>query len=434
MHEIVSRPLDRPLAGAVKVPGDKSVSHRAALMGLLAKSPIRVRGFLAAGDTLATLAAVSALGARVEGSPADTLEITPAPLHPAEGALDLGNSGTGMRLLAGILAGQPFVTEITGDESLRGRPMGRVIRPLTAMGAQILSAPGDRPPLRFQGNAPLSGITWRSSVSSAQVKSCVLLAGLLARGETRFSEPAPSRDHTERMLAHLGAPVRRGADGALILEGGQSIGGGDIEVSGDPSSAAFHVVAATVIPGSDVLLRDVGVNPLRVGFIRVLRRMGADIELSAQREAGREPVADIRVRSASLAGIEVAPSEVPDMIDEFPAFFVAAACAQGTTRVSGAGELRVKESDRLGVMAKALGALGIKVIERDDGLELRGGRLRGGRVDGAGDHRCAMALLIGGAVANSPVTVTGCGGIPTSYPRFLQDSAELGMDLAEVEG
>ena len=367
----------------MRVPGDKSISHRAAILGALANGRTEVSGFLEGEDTLATVRALRALGVRIDGPDRGALRIEGVGLQglqPPAGPLDLGNSGTGMRLLAGVLAAQPFACELIGDASLNSRPMRRISDPLTAMGASVRTGESGTPPLEFAAPpAGLKGIRYEMPVASAQVKSCLLLAGLYAEGETCVVEPAPSRDHTERMLRGFGYAVsRQGA--SVSLTGGAALAATDIDVPSDISSAAFFMVAAAIAPDLELTLEHVGVNPTRTGVIDILRAMGADIELRNLAEAGGEPVADITVRSSELRGIDIEPELVPLAIDEFPAIFVAAACASGRTRLSEAEELRVKESDRIAAMANGLSQLGVGCDPRPDGILIEG---RGGQGGGA---------------------------------------------------
>ncbi|NND66269.1 MAG: 3-phosphoshikimate 1-carboxyvinyltransferase, partial [Halioglobus sp.] len=342
--------------------------------------------------------------------------------------LDLGNAGTGMRLLAGLLAGQAFDTELTGDASLCSRPMGRVVDPLTAMGARIATAEGGRPPLAIGGGQPLRGMHYDMPMASAQVKSCLLFAGLYANGRTSVLEPAPTRDHTERMLRGFGYAVER--EGATVaLEGGGELAACDIDVPADISSAAFFLVAASIAPGSDILLRHVGVNPTRTGVLHILRLMGADITEENPREVGGEPVADLRVKAANLKGIDIPADQVPLAIDEFPALFVAAACAEGRTVLRGAQELRVKESDRIAAMAEGLATLGIANEVLDDGIIVDGGTLGGGAVRTFMDHRIAMSFAIAGLRASAPITVLDCDHVATSFPGFEQAARALGLGI-----
>jgi 3-phosphoshikimate 1-carboxyvinyltransferase len=426
-----------PLRGAVQVPGDKSISHRAVMLGSLAEGDTRIEGFLEGEDCLATVSAFRAMGVEIRHTGERSLLVRGVGLHglkPPAGALDMGNSGTSMRLMSGVLAGQAFDSELTGDASLRGRPMGRVMKPLQRMGARIEAQPGDRAPLRIFGGQALQGIDYDMPVASAQVKSCLLLAGLYASGETRVTEPAPTRDHTERMLAGFGYPLWR--QGAVVsLRGGGSLGGGPVSVPGDISSAAFFLVAASIVPDSDLLLEGVGLNPTRVGVLDILRLMGARIDVLNRRELGSEPVADLRVRSSGLRGIEIPRRLVPLAIDEFPAIFVAAAYARGETRLSGAAELRVKESDRIQVMADGLQALGVVAEALPDGMLIAGGGgLGGGVVDSAGDHRIAMAFAVGAAAGRGEVLVRNCAAVATSFPGFETLSASVGVDLRQREG
>jgi len=426
------------LRGRLRVPGDKSISHRSVILGGIAEGETEVSGFLAAADTLATARALEALGVGVEGPDAgQRLRIAGrgrAGLAPAPGPLDLGNSGTGMRLLAGVLAGQRFTSVLTGDESLRRRPMRRIAEPLAAMGARVEASEAGTPPLVIHGAAGrLQGIDYRLPVPSAQVKSCLLLAGLHARGVTRISEPAPSRDHTERMLGAFGYPVAREGD-AVALAGGGRLTGTAIAVPGDFSSAAFFMVAASIAPGSDLVIEGVGVNPTRTGALDILRMMGAGIVLENEREVGGEPVADVHVHARPLAGIDIPERLVPLAIDEFPALFVAAACAQGVTVLRGASELRVKESDRIAVMAEGLARLGIEAEPRADGMRIRGGAMRGGAVGSAGDHRIAMAFAIAALRAGGTVRVRDCVNVDTSFPGFAATARAAGLAIEVEDG
>ncbi len=429
-----AQPARGALRGTLRVPGDKSISHRAMMLGSLAEGCTEVSGFLEGEDTLATAAAFRAMGVRIEAVGEGRRIVHGVGLHglrAPSAALDLGNSGTGMRLLAGILAGQSFGSELIGDASLSRRPMKRVIEPLARMGALIESRDGGLAPLRFTpASGGLEGIAWDSPVASAQVKSCLLLAGLFARGTTRVTEPHRTRDHTERMLRAFGVEVLVDGNSASVC-GGQRLRAAPIAVPADVSSAAFFMVAASIVPGSDLLLEQVGINPLRDGILRALRLMGADIRLENPRVLGDEPVADLRVRHAPLRGIEVPEALVPDMIDEFPVLFAAAAVAQGTTVVRGAAELRVKESDRIAAMAAALRALGADIVETPDGAIIRGGRLSGGRIDSHGDHRIAMASAVAALVAGGAVEIADCANVATSFPGFVALAAAAGFTLAE---
>jgi 3-phosphoshikimate 1-carboxyvinyltransferase len=420
-----------PLCGEVAVPGDKSVSHRAIMLAALADGVSRIEGFLEGADTRATAAIFQAMGVSIESPSAARRIVRGVGLHglsAPRAALDCGNSGTAMRLVAGLLAGQPFDSILSGDASLSRRPMRRIIEPLAAMGARIDSAPHGLPPLSIQGRAALRGIVHQPSVASAQVKSAVLLGGLYARGETEIREFRPTRDHTERLLAAFDWPIRY-EPGRARLAGGHRLRAADVVVPADFSSAAFFLVAASLVPGSELLLRGVGMNPRRTGLLGVLRAMGADITVENARESPGEPVADLRALHAPLNGIEVPVDAVADMIDEFPALFIAAAGARGDTVIRGAAELRVKESDRIAVMASGLRELGIAVDEAPDGAVVHGGRLRGGSVDSAGDHRCAMAFAVAGLVADAPVRIADCANVATSFPGFTALAARCGFCL-----
>lgn len=421
-----------PLRGELRVPGDKSISHRAVMFASLADGVSRIEGFLEGEDTRATAAIFARLGVRIDvegdgvrcvhGVGIDGLQACAAPL-------DCGNAGTGMRLLAGLLAGQRFDSLLTGDASLSKRPMARVVEPITAMGGLIDAQPGGLPPLQIHGGRILHGIDFTSPVASAQVKSAVLLAGLYAQGETVVREPHPTRDYSERMLRAFAWPIEF-APGYARLQGGARLRATDIAVPADFSSAAFFLVAASIVPGSDLLLRGVGVNPRRTGLLAVLRAMGADTTVSPCGEQGGEPIADLRVRYAPLRGIEVPATCVPDMIDEFPALFAAAALADGVTVIRGAGELRVKESDRIACMAAGLRALGARIDETPDGAVIHGGRLHGGSAHAHGDHRIAMALAVAAQRASGEVRIADCSNVATSFPGFEHLARTVGFGLA----
>jgi 3-phosphoshikimate 1-carboxyvinyltransferase len=422
------------ITGEARVPGDKSISHRSIMLGALAEGVTRVSGFLEGEDALATVAAFRDMGVRIDGPEDGRVTIhgvglngLAAPQRP----LDLGNSGTSIRLLAGLLAGQSFSCDLTGDESLRGRPMGRVIDPLTLMGADIRGAEGGRPPLHISGGRALTGIHYDLPMASAQVKSCVLLAGLYASGTTSVSEPAPTRDHTERMLRGFGYEVTND-NGVIALAGGGTLQATAIDVPADISSAAFFLVAASIAPGSDLLLTHVGINPTRTGVINILRLMGADITLRNEREVGGEPVADIRVRYAPLRGIEIPRDQVPLAIDEFPALFIAAACAEGRTVLRGAEELRVKESDRIASMAEGLTTLGINNEVLDDGIIIDGGTPGGGVIRTFHDHRIAMSFAIAALRAEEEIRVLDCDHVATSFPGFDALARGLGLQISAM--
>lgn len=418
--------------GTIRVAGDKSISHRSIMLGALAEGVTEVEGFLEGEDSLATLQAFRDMGVVVEGPSQGRVRIHGVGLHGLQappGPIYLGNSGTGMRLFAGLLAGQNFDTELSGDASLSKRPMERVAAPLRKMGAVIESSEGGRPPLKIKGGQTLKGISYDMPMASAQVKSCLLLAGMYAEGETRVHEPAPTRDHTERMLNGFGYPVRR--DGAVAsLHGGNSMQGGKIDVPADISSAAFFLVAASITPGADLTLQHVGMNPTRTGIINILRLMGADIRLHDERLVGGEPVADIQVKHADLKGIHIPQDQVPLAIDEFPVLFIAACCAEGETVLSGAEELRVKESDRIQVMADGLAQLGVRTDVKPDGIVIRRSTIKGGTVHSHGDHRIAMAFTVAGLCAEGAITINDCANVATSFPNFVQLATQVGMRLS----
>lgn len=413
------------------MPGDKSISHRSVMLGSLAEGETRVSGLLEGEDVLSTLGAFRAMGVRAEGPDEGKLIIHGVGLHGLSApkqALDMGNSGTAMRLMAGILAGQAFNSELIGDESLSQRPMKRVSGPLGRMGAVIETAESGRPPLRIKGGKKLHGIDYQMPMASAQVKSSLLLAGLYAEGETAVIEPAPTRDHTERMLRGFGYDVK--TEGARIrLRGGGKLRGRVIDVPADISSATFFLVGASIASGSDLVLEHVGINPTRIGVLNILKLMGANLELLNAREVGGEPVADIRVRAARLRGARIPEDQVPLAIDEFPALFVAAACAAGETLLTGAQELRVKESDRIAVMAQGLKQLGADARETPDGIVIKGGSLQGGEIDSHGDHRIAMSFAMAGLAAAGPVTVRDCKNVDTSFPGFVSLAAQAGLSI-----
>lgn len=421
------------LQGEVRVPGDKSISHRSIMLGALAEGVTHVKGFLEAEDALATLQAFRDMGVQIEGPVNGELTIHGVGKHGLKKPtkeLYLGNSGTSMRLLSGLLAGQSFNTVLTGDKSLSGRPMKRVTEPLAAMGADIKTAEKGTAPLHITGKAgQLTGIDYVMPMASAQVKSCLLLAGMYAQGETSVTEPAPTRDHTERMLAGFSYPVKQQGNKVSINSDGY-LKATEIDVPSDISSAAFFLVGASIAPGSDLLLKHVGINPTRTGIIDILRLMGARIEVLNERIVGGEPVADLHVIYSPLKGIDIPEALVPLAIDEFPALFIAAACAEGQTRLTGAEELRVKESDRIQVMADGLQALGVDAQPTADGMIIQGGAIGGGEVISHGDHRIAMSFSIAGLRANAPITVHDCENVNTSFPGFKDLAKNLGLDLA----
>ncbi|MCM8730751.1 3-phosphoshikimate 1-carboxyvinyltransferase [Hephaestia sp. GCM10023244] len=439
MSHPVSHPLSiaarGPLTGRLTVPGDKSISHRALMLGALAIGTSRITGLLEGEDVLATAAAMRSMGATITREDDGTWVVDGVGvggLLQPESALEMGNSGTSARLLMGLVATHAITTSFTGDASLSKRPMGRVIEPLAQMGADFTASPGDRMPLMVRGIAPAVAIDYRLPVASAQVKSAVLLAALNTPGLTRVIEPVPTRDHSERMLAGFGADLTiEEADGERIItiRGEAELRAQQITVPGDPSSAAFWAVAASIVPGSDVLIANVGLNPTRAGLFTALRSMGADIEEIDPRTVGGEPVADLRVRHAPLSAIDVPPDLAPSMIDEYPILFVAAALATGRTVARGAEELRVKESDRIATMATALRAAGVGIEEFDDGLAIEGsgGMPLAGGAQAAShlDHRIAMAMAVAGLVATAPITIDDISPVATSYPAFFETLDQL---------
>ncbi|AUI08164.1 MULTISPECIES: 3-phosphoshikimate 1-carboxyvinyltransferase [Stenotrophomonas] len=423
----------QPLQGSLTIPGDKSVSHRSVMFAALADGTSHIEGFLEGEDTRATARIFSQLGVRIE-TPSPSQRIVHGVgmdgLKAPDAPLDCGNAGTGMRLLAGLLAGQAFDCTLIGDESLSGRPMRRVTGPLSQMGAKIDTESDGTPPLHVHGGQSLHGIDFASPVASAQIKSAVLLAGLYAQGETSVLEPHPTRDYTERMLSAFGVDIEF-SPGKARLRGGQRLRATDIVVPADFSSAAFYLVAASIIPGSELRLKQVGLNPRRTGLLHALRLMGADITEENPAEQGGEPVADLVVRYAPLKGARIPEALVPDMIDEFPALFVAAAAAEGQTVVTGAAELRVKESDRLAAMATGLRALGMQVDETEDGATLHGGvRLGSGTIESHGDHRIAMAFAIAGQISDGEVRINDIANVATSFPDFDGLARSAGFNLA----
>ncbi|MBN2644116.1 MAG: 3-phosphoshikimate 1-carboxyvinyltransferase [Desulfuromonadaceae bacterium] len=409
------------LKGEIVVPGDKSISHRSVMFGSLAQGTTRVQGFLRGEDNLSTVAAFRAMGIQIDELPEGDLLIHGKGVHGLQEPLDVldcGNSGTTIRLMSGLLAGQTFFSVLTGDQYLRRRPMGRVMTPLSQMGAQIWGRQqGQCAPLAIVGK-PLQGVEYHSPVASAQVKSALLLAGLYADGTTTVYEPHLSRDHTERMLRYLGVEVDS-FDGGASICGGQRLTARDIEVPGDISSAAFFIIAALIVPGSELLIRNVGMNPTRSGVLDILQAMNGQIEQVNCREAGGEPVADLLVKSSPLKGIEIGGALVPRAIDEFPVISIAAACAEGRTTIRDAKELRVKETDRIAAMAAVLKTLGVAVETLDDGMVIDGAeQLRGGTVSSCGDHRIAMSSAVAALRSCSAVTIEDTACTATSFPNF----------------
>ncbi len=424
------------VVGRLRVPGDKSISHRSVMLGALAEGETRVSGFLQGDDCLATLEAFRAMGVSIKGPNNGSVVIQGVGLEglkPPKAPLNLGNSGTSMRLLTGLFAGQSFDVDMSGDASLNRRPMRRVTEPLIKMGACIDTHEGGTPPLHIHGKRRLRGIQYPLPVASAQVKSAILLAGLYAEGETCVTEPAPTRDHTERMLRGFGVSVVR-SDHTVCLKSGGHLVATHIDVPADISSATFFLVAASIAPGSDLVLEHVGVNPTRTGGIDILRLMGADIVFLNEREMGGEPVADIHVKAADLKGIDIPEALVPLAIDEFPALFIAAACAKGQTRLTGAEELRVKESDRIQVMADGLQACGIAVKPQPDGIIIQGGLFQGGSLDSQGDHRIAMAFTVAALRSRGVIEIRDCDNVTTSFPGFVKACHDIGVTVESHHG
>lgn len=423
----------QPLQGEVTMPGDKSISHRAVMLGSIAEGETTVHGFLNGEDCQATLGICRQMGVAIDyvaDQPLVIQGVGKYGLTASESAFDCGNSGTSMRLLAGLLAGQSFDSILTGDASLQRRPMERISDPLTRMGASIQTQAG-KPPLYITGNKTLTGIHYSMPHASAQVKSCLLLAGLYAQGETVIIEPIPTRDHTERLLQAFSCPIKQEQNN-LIISGDAVCKATEIWIPGDISSAAFFLVAASIIPGSVLLIRKTGINPGRTGIVHILKKMGADITLINEHHAGAEPVADILVKYAPLTGIDITKDLVPLAIDEFPAICIAAAAASGTTTLHGAAELRVKESDRIAAMVNGLQTMGIKAEAFADGFAIEGGVIQGGTVDSLGDHRIAMAFAIAGQIAQHPVYIQDCANVRTSFPNFIALTNQSGMDIRET--
>jgi 3-phosphoshikimate 1-carboxyvinyltransferase len=422
-----------PLKGTISVPGDKSITHRAIMLSALANGDSSISNYCRGEDCLNTMRAFQAMSIRIDEAP-DCLHVQGKGqwgLSEPEEPIDCGNSGTGIRLLVGLLAGQDFFTILTGDESIRKRPMGRVVKPLRQMGAVVAGRKGgELAPLSISGTR-LRGVTFASPVSSAQVKSCLLLAGLYAEGVTRITEPRRSRDHTERLFRFCGIPIKE-EGGAIVLEGRPAAGWQGFPmliIPGDLSAAAFFLVAASIVPGSDVTIEHVGINPTRTGILEILIEMGADIQVLNRRDEAGEPVADLRVRSAQLKGVQIGADRIPQTIDEFPILCVAAAVANGETTITGAEELRVKESDRIATITSELKKMGAEIIERPDGLTIHGHpRLQGAYCVSHGDHRIAMSMAIAALVADGSSTIEQTECIQTSFPDFESKLLKLLTD------
>lgn len=423
------------LAGELRVPGDKSISHRALMLGAIATGTTHINGFLNGEDTLATMAALRQLGVGIEQPGADAVVVHGLGLHGLKAPqqpLNLGNSGTSVRLLAGLLCGQRFDSELQGDDSLSRRPMERVIAPLRQMGGELGCSKAGTLPIQIHGGRRLQGISYEMPVASAQLKSALLLAGLYAQGWTCIQEPAVTRDHTERMLAYFGCPLEKKGD-QICIESRQPVGR-QVEVPGDISSAAFFMVAASIVPGSEIRLTNVGLNPTRHAVVEILRAMGAAIEIENERVRSGEPLGDLHIKYSNLRGITIPTHLVPIAIDEFPAILVAAACAKGRTVLSGAAELRVKESDRIQAMYSGLQAMGITAEAQQDGMVIEGGRLAGGAVESYGDHRIAMAFTVAGLAAAAVTEIRDCINVNTSFPNFVQSVRAIGGELVVEQG
>ena len=424
-------PVSAALSGKIRVPGDKSISHRAVILASLAQGVSDCSGFLDSADTRATITAFRQMGVRITQED-ESLTVNGAGLHglsPPPGILDLGNSGTSARLLLGILAGQRFTSTLSGDESLLRRPMRRVADPLNMMNAAVRTTPDGTLPAQVTGNRRLRAIEYELPVASAQLKSALLLAGLYAEGKTVIIEPAPTRDHTERLLAHFAHPVTR-AGNRLTIERG-ALQAGRLRIPGDISSAAFFLAAGCVVPGSDLVIEGVGINPTRRAVVDILNMMGGDISITNVVDGTGEPLADLRVKYRPLRGIAIPGALVPIAIDEFPAIMAAACYASGATVLRDAGELRVKESDRIQALADGLAGIGIAVETRPDGLRVTGGQPRGGAVDSRGDHRIAMAFSVAGLAAQGPITIRDCNNVATSFPGFIDCTRQVGWEIGE---
>ena len=429
---LISQPPRTGLHGVFSPPGDKSMSHRALIFACLAEGRSELSGLLESEDTMATLKACEQLGAVVERKD-DKFYVTGTAGQLSlgqDGVLEMGNSGTAMRLFAGVLAGQPFASRLSGDASLNSRPMRRIVEPLRQMGAVIQPTEAGTAPLDISPGTGLHGIDYVSPVASAQIKSCVLLAGLYASGTTSVTEPRLSRDHTERMLPCFGVVL----PGPGSITGGSRLRATSFRVPADISSAVFSLAAAALVADSDIRLTQVGLNPTRDGFLHCLRDMGADLQIENASTEAAEPIGDIRLRfNGRLSAIDVPVERVPDMIDELPLLMALAATARGITRIRGAAELRVKESDRISVMAAGLQKLGIAVTEYPDGIDITGGVIAGGEVESACDHRCAMSFAVLGLVASADIRIKSAEFIATSYPSFVDEMNHLGASLREEE-
>lgn len=432
IQNLISKPISSALNGSIRVPGDKSISHRSVMFSAIAEGTSHVEGLLEGDDVLATIAAFRAMNVEIEGPNNGRLTVHGVGMHGLQAPtqdLDMGNSGTAMRLLSGLLAAQSFSSVLIGDASLSKRPMRRVTDPLALMGAQCDTDADGSPPIRISPAKNLKGIHYDLPMASAQVKSAVLLAGLYADGETSVTEPAPTRNHTEMMLQAYGYDCETQGN-RMSVKGGGKMTAANIDVPADISSAAFFILAASIVSDSEITLKHTCINATRTGFIDLMKALGADIELLNQRQIGGETVADIHVKSAQLKGAEIDPDLVPLAIDEFPAFFIAAACAEGVTTITGAEELRHKESDRIAVMAEGLRELGVEIEEFADGAKIIGGQIGSGTVQCHHDHRIAMSFAVAGLRANGPVTIHDSATVATSFPNFVDLGNEVGMQLS----
>jgi 3-phosphoshikimate 1-carboxyvinyltransferase len=432
-NTLITTPVDDlVIHQQIRVPGDKSISHRSMILGGLARGVTKVSGFLESADCLATMKVMQSMGVKIEkqGNIYLIYGVGKQGLSaPKDGIIDCGNSGTGMRLLSGVLAAQPFDSIITGDKSLNSRPMSRITKPLEMMGANVKATDKGTAPLKFIAVNQLHGIDYQSPVASAQVKSCILLAGLYANGEITITEPKLSRDHTENMLKGFGCELQS-HDLSISMQGGQPLTATDVIVPADISSAAFFMVLACLLPNAEITFKDLCVNPSRTGVINILKLMGANIELTQQTTYAGEQIADVVVKSSDLHGIEIPHDYIASAIDEFPILFIAAALAKGETRLTNAMELRKKESDRIAAMATGMKKLGVDCYELEDGIVIQGGQLLGGKVDAEDDHRIAMSFLIAGQFAKEPIEVENCENIMTSFPNFLTICRDLGLKLS----
>ena len=433
--DFISNPAG-PIKGTIQIPGDKSITHRGIILGAISEGKSIINHYLDSEDIKVTIAIFEEMGVKIERID-NSVEIHGVGLHGLKSQanpLYFGNSGTSARLVAGVLAGQSFNSELLGDESLMTRPMHRIVNPLQMMGADVQCTERGTMPIRISGGKKLMGISYQTPVASAQLKSCLLLTGLYADGRTSITEPVATRDHTERMLRHFGANITKIGPTTHITAG--TLHGNIVHVPGDISSASFFIVAACLSPGSDLLLKNVGVNPTRYAVIKILSRMGADIKVRQHENDGAEPVADIRIRYHPLTGIEIPTELVPNAIDEFPAILTAAASAQGDTVLTSVGELRLKESDRIEAMAVGLSRIGIDTQTSKDGIRVKGGTLSGGEICSYGDHRIAMAFSIAGITAVEPVRVQDCCNVNTSFPGFVDACRSVGMkvDVEQVDG